>query len=101
MRARLGAWLRKWADRLDDAGAPKRTPYSFTFESSAAGVMLRQDGRGCPLYYVGEADYARAHAEADTSHVVVDWRAASADSQRRPRQVFRYLGGGQAGGDER
>jgi len=101
MRARLGAFLRKWADRLDDAGAPKRTPYSFTFENSATGVMLRHDRRGCPLYYVGEDDYARAHAEAATSHVVVDWRAASADSQRRPRQVFRYLGGGQAEGDER
>lgn len=100
MRARLGAWLRKWADRLDDAGAVKRTPFSFTFESGP-GVKLRQDGRGCPLHYVGETDYARAHAEADTRHVVVDWRAAAAGQQRCPRRVFRYLGGGQTQGDER
>lgn len=97
MRARLGAWLRKWADRLDDAGAPKRTSYSFTFENSSTGVLLRHDQRGCPLYYVGEADYGRAHTEADTSHVVVDWRAAGLPGRSR---AFRYLGGGQAEGSE-
>ncbi|MFI7691755.1 hypothetical protein ACIBQ6_21990 [Nonomuraea sp. NPDC049655] len=62
---RLAAWLRKWADRLDDSGAIKRAHTSFTFETGK-GKVLREDGKGCPLYFV-QSDYERAHAEADSS----------------------------------
>ncbi len=91
MKARLGAWLRKWADRIDDAGAPKRTAFSFTFESGPGGMKFRTDGAGCPLWYVGAADYRRAHTEADTEHAVVDW-AALAD-YRPGRATVSYQGG--------
>jgi hypothetical protein len=57
------AWLRQVADRIDHAGAPKLTGWSFTFEQGQ-GLVFRQDGRGCPVAYLGDADYERAHAEA-------------------------------------
>jgi len=38
---------------------------SFTFESGR-GIVVHSDGkRGCPLWYLGEADYERAHSEAE------------------------------------
>lgn len=57
-------FLRNWADRIDRNGAPKATTWSFTFEHME-GMRLRQDRRGCPLWYLGEKDYERAHTEAD------------------------------------
>jgi hypothetical protein len=63
---RLAWWLRCLADRIDDAGAPKRTSYSFTFEDRE-GIRFRDDGRGCPLAFLGSADYERAHDEADSA----------------------------------
>ena len=65
LRARVGWWLRRLADRIDYRGAPRYTGYSFTFETGE-GIRVRGDKRGCPIAYLGEADYARAHAEADT-----------------------------------
>lgn len=64
-RARLGAFLRRYADRIDHENAPRyASPYSFTFERKR-GIVLRSDGRGCPLAYLDPDDYDRAHAEAD------------------------------------
>jgi hypothetical protein len=60
---RLARWLRDLADRIDYEGAPKGMSYSFTFEPGE-GIRFRADGRGCPLWYLGEADYLRAHREA-------------------------------------
>jgi hypothetical protein len=57
--------LRTWADRIDHRGAPKAIGYSFTFERGE-GLRFRQDGQGCPLWYLGDADYERAHGEADS-----------------------------------
>ncbi|MFI6510100.1 hypothetical protein ACIBCT_21050 [Streptosporangium sp. NPDC050855] len=54
------------ADRLDERGAPRFTGFSFTFETGE-GVRFRQDGKGCPIVYLGEAHYERAHAEADSN----------------------------------
>jgi hypothetical protein len=57
--------LRSIADRLDPAGAPRRmSSHSFTFERGE-GIRFRDDGRGCPLWYLGDDDYQRAHEEAD------------------------------------
>ena len=64
MGRRLAHWLRRVADRVDHAGAPKGIGWSFTFEQHR-GIVFRDDGKGCPLWYLGDADYDRAHAEAD------------------------------------
>ena len=45
MAARLAGFLRRAADRR--------------------GIVFRDDGRGCPLAYLGDAAYSRAHDEAD------------------------------------
>lgn len=60
----IARWLRHLADRLDPEGAPRRTHWSFTFERGRGGVF-REDGRGCPVWYYGRADYDRALWEAD------------------------------------
>lgn len=70
-RTCLAKRLRYAADRLDDDGAPKRTGWSFTHEGRD-GMRFREDGRGAPLWYV-ERDYDRAHNEADTPHLRVNW----------------------------
>lgn len=62
----LARWMRRTADRLDHAGAPKLTHWSFTFEEHQ-GIAFREDGRGCPLAYLGDEAYERAHVEADSS----------------------------------
>lgn len=54
--------LRFLADRIDWAGAPKRTQWSFTYEPGK-GAMFHNDGLGCPLWYYGNEDYERAHNE--------------------------------------
>lgn len=59
----LATRLRFAADRIDPAGAPRRTQYSFTFERGE-GTAFNDRSRGCPLWYLGTADYERAHAEA-------------------------------------
>lgn len=57
--------LRRIADRVDPEGAPRKmSSYSFTFERGE-GIRIREDGRGCPLWYLGSDDYERAHSEAD------------------------------------
>jgi len=63
LRARIGWRLRCWADRLDRPGAPKATHVRFTFEERV-GIVFRDDGRGCRLWYYGDQDYERAHTEA-------------------------------------
>lgn len=62
---RLAAWLRKWADRIDDDGAIKSVPTSFTLETGE-GMRIREDGKGCPLWFI-QSDYERAHTEADSN----------------------------------
>lgn len=61
---RLARFLRRLADRIDHAGAPKLTHRTFTYETGI-GIVFREDGRGCPVAYLGDAAYARAHDEAD------------------------------------
>lgn len=72
LRQRLAQQLRFLADRIDYAGAPKALHWSFTIEDQG-GVRFREDGRGCRLWYLGDAEYDKAHTEADTEHVRVDW----------------------------
>lgn len=82
LRARLGQRLRFLADRIDPRGAPRAIGWSFTFEDRR-GIVFRDDRRGCPLWYLGEDDYGRAHTEADTDHVVVNWATAQATFGRQ------------------
>lgn len=64
MRAKLGWWLRRLADRIDYEGSPKAISWWFTFERGE-GIRFREDGRGCRLWYLGErGDYEKAHTEA-------------------------------------
>lgn len=70
----LPGLLRRIADRLDPTGRPQAVGHSFTFEKGE-GVRFRDDGRGCPLWYLGNDDYDRAHAEADKPTPKVNWEA--------------------------
>ena len=70
----LARWLRALADRVDPDGAPRHMSYSFTFEDRE-GIRFRDDGKGCPLWYLGRDSYERAHAEADKRGTRVDWEA--------------------------
>lgn len=72
IRARVGKFLRKHADRIDPDGAPRGGGYSFTFELNE-GIRFRSDGKGCPLWYLGKADYERAHLEADNRPPRINW----------------------------
>jgi hypothetical protein len=58
--------MRKWADRIDYQGAPRRLGYTFTLEAGE-GLRFREDGRGCKLWYLGDAEYDKAHTEADSA----------------------------------
>lgn len=69
--------LRRWADRISPKTAPRSIGSSFTFEHRE-GIRFRDDGKGCPLWYLGEDDYRRADAEADTEHAIVDWATMQA-----------------------
>lgn len=62
---RLAHWMRRWADRMDPADAPRAIGWSFTFERGR-GLVFNEQRRGCPLWYLGQDDYERAHAEAMT-----------------------------------
>lgn len=77
IRTWLGRRLRQLADRIDDDNAPRMLNLSFTFEH-LEGVRVRTDRRGCPLSYLSESDYQRAHDESDTAHLQVDWRTMEA-----------------------
>lgn len=82
---RLAFWLRRLADRLDPGGAPKITHWTFTFEPGQ-GTVFRNDGKGCPVAFLGDGDYERAHNEADypypASREVAVRRSAAAPTAR-------------------
>lgn len=65
MMRQFATQLRYLADRIDPIGAPRlMTHYSFTFERGR-GLVFREDGKGCMLAYMGQAEYEKAHTEAD------------------------------------
>ena len=67
MFRKIARKLRHIADRIDPMGAPRNmSPYSFTFEQGK-GIMFREDGKGCPLWYLGEESREKAWSEADTN----------------------------------
>jgi len=68
--------MRRIADRIDYDGAPKATGWSFTFEAGE-GVRFRDDGRGCCLWHLGGDEYNKAHTQADSEHVRVDWKTGT------------------------
>lgn len=65
-RAWIGKRLRFLADRIDYRGAPRLMSYSFTYETGD-GIRFREDGRGCRLAYLGEAEREKAYTEADSA----------------------------------
>ncbi len=74
MNRRLAVLLRHLADRIDHAGAPKLTHWSFTSEQGA-GLVFNQEHRGCPVACLGDGDYARAHDEAHDNQCCGDVQA--------------------------
>jgi hypothetical protein len=60
---RLARLLRRLADLLDYDGAPRPTRWSFTYEEGR-GAVFWENGPGCLLWYVGEAEYVKAWDEA-------------------------------------
>lgn len=63
LRERIARRLRYAADRIDYAGAPKGSHIAFTFEERT-GIVFRDDGRGCRVWHLSDADYEKAHTEA-------------------------------------
>jgi hypothetical protein len=58
-----------------------RTGLSFTYELVPGAVMLRTDGRGCPLYRVGAGDLRRAYDDSATgAGAPADWNRAMAEA---------------------
>lgn len=72
VRRRLAWRLRCWADRIDRAGAVRVTSMTLTLEKGE-GWRLREDGRGMKVCYLGEAEYDKAHTEADDPPYRIDW----------------------------
>jgi hypothetical protein len=89
VKRRLARWLRRTADRIDHAGAPKALDTaSFTFEPGRGMVFhtvwqYYPNGLpGCPLWFYGDEDYQRAHAEVVDRSAWIDtntgqWRGVA------------------------
>ncbi len=79
-KRRLARLFRRAADRMDPANAPRATGLSFTFEPGRGVVVhganrslsYNYDRPGCPLYYIGESSYLRAHSEQVDQHSWID-----------------------------
>ncbi|MGW6698840.1 hypothetical protein [Nocardia sp. NPDC055049] len=80
MRNRIGATMRRWADRIDPDGAPRSIGWSFTFETGKGLVWRETRNQGCPVWVLGMRDYDRAHDEADS--------AAEEEAQQRRRALL-------------
>lgn len=66
IRGWIGKRLRFLADRIDYKGAPRYLGYSVTIETGERVPRIREDGRGCKIWYLGHAEYEKAHTEADS-----------------------------------
>lgn len=82
---RLARWLRDLADRIDRDGAPKLTHWTWTFELGQ-GARFREDGKGCRVAYLGDAEYEKAHTQSDRPPPRVDWKALDTSDPRRRRK---------------
>lgn len=51
--------LRYLADRIDPKGAPRFTGYHFRIVKHV-GIRFDDRGPGCPVWYLGDNDYAQA-----------------------------------------
>lgn len=71
--------LRTVADRIDQTSGPRRmtSVSGFTFEDGI-GTVFRNDGRGCPVWYL-EQDYHRAHDERGYLTVSKTWFPDTSD----------------------
>jgi hypothetical protein len=82
VKRRLARWMRRTADRIDRAGAPKASSMTFTFENRRGIVVHGLDdgpARGCRLWYLNDAEYEKAWTEAvDPPELRVHWASATA-----------------------
>jgi hypothetical protein len=83
IRQRIARRLRFLADRIDRRGAPKAIGWSFTFERGEGIVFWESRDKGCPLWYLGDADYEKAYTGASKHpEFRVHWRSGLVE--RRP-----------------
>lgn len=64
MRSLIGRALRALADIIDNEHASEPTGASFTFEAGE-GFTVRTDGRGTPLWHLGDHARVWAYTHAD------------------------------------
>lgn len=72
MKLWLATRLRYLADRIHPDTAFRHPGLHFTMESGRTAVINDQ-GRGCPIWYYGHADYECAHTEAVSPMRRIDW----------------------------
>ncbi|HKU51006.1 MAG TPA: hypothetical protein VJQ25_00945 [Nitrospira sp.] len=76
MKARLGEWLRRIADRVDWENAPRRMGWSFKFVEKE-GLVWQEDPvsnmpvKGCVVWYLPK-DYDNAFPEKEVDDVLID-----------------------------
>lgn len=79
--------MRRLADRIDHAGAPKATHLTMTIESGKGIVIHGLNGepepvkpRGCTLWYLNDEEYEKVHTEAENPGIWVDWKTGTTRS---------------------
>lgn len=77
MKRWMAMRLRFLADRIHPDTAPRAAGFSFTFERGQGVVFDDQGRRGCPLWYLGHAEYDRAYGEAINPPRRIDWSSLS------------------------
>ena len=79
MRVKIGWWLRCLADRIDHENAPKVSQWTFTWEDGI-GAVFHNEGistkghKGCRLLIESDAEYEKAHTDADNHARWMDWK---------------------------
>ncbi len=69
----LARRLRRFADRIDGEHAPRPVPLSFTIEPRLGITVHDVHPRpGCPLYYISDDDWNRAHTETRDRRSQID-----------------------------
>lgn len=80
MRRWLALRLHFLADRMAPEDAFRATHLRFTFETGQ-GIVVRDDSnRGCRLWYRGEADYEKAHADSINPPIRINWNELSGET---------------------
>jgi hypothetical protein len=86
MKRWLANAMRRLADRIDHAGAPKCAGLTFTFEKGRGAVIHGELGvydpsqPGCLLWYLNDDEREKAYTGTDRPGVWVDWETGTVRS---------------------